>query len=95
MGKSTTTTKKKTPNDRIRETIRKHGLTRQQAAKLLAARLRTLEDWLRPETDPEFRKAPHWRAERFVLSTNLRAGMQELRAGMQELRAGRDMESED
>ena len=56
-----------TPNEQIRNTIREHGLTRQQAADLIGTSIYTLHNWLRPTDNVSFRKAPPYAAELLAL----------------------------
>ncbi len=63
MGKK----KVKTSNEQIRDTIRQYELTRQQAADLLGVSLHTIHNWLRPESNVAFRKAPPYAAELLAL----------------------------
>ena len=67
MAKKKVKRRPKTSNELIRETIRKHGLTRQLAADLLGVSLFTIHNWLRPESNVSFRKAPPYAAELLAL----------------------------
>jgi transcriptional regulator with XRE-family HTH domain len=60
-----------TPNERIRESIRLAGLTRQQAADLLGISIHTLHAWLRPTSNGGHRTAPQMAAELLALKTHV------------------------
>ena len=60
-----------TPNERIRESIRLAGLTRQQAADLLGISIHTLHAWLRPPSNAGHRAAPQMAAELLALKAQV------------------------
>ena len=74
MAKKKAKRRPKTSNEQIRDPIREHGLTRQQAADLSGVSLHTIHNWLRPESNAAFRKAPPYAAELLALKAAATTG---------------------